>query len=55
MIREQALKNLEGLDAAYKRFHNPHRYHVSLSPTLFAAKQRLLRDAAKTGTTISEP
>jgi nicotinate phosphoribosyltransferase len=55
MIREQALKNLEALDAAYKRFHNPHRYHVSLSPTLFATKQRLLRDAAKTVTTISEP
>lgn len=55
MIREHSLKNLQELDAAYKRFHNPHRYHVSLSPTLFATKQRLLREAAKTVTKISEP
>ena len=52
-IREYSLSDLKGLDAAYKRFHNPHRYHVSLSPTLFSTKQRLLREAAKTATTIS--
>ncbi len=52
-IRENSLRNLQELDAAYKRFHNPHRYHVSLSPTLFSTKQRLLREASKTLTTIS--
>lgn len=51
-MREQTLKNLKALDAAYKRFHNPHAYHVSLSPTLFAIKQRLLRKAAKA---VSQP
>ncbi|MBW2616699.1 MAG: hypothetical protein JRD02_11060, partial [Deltaproteobacteria bacterium] len=35
------------LDAAYKRFRNPHTYHVSLSPSLFKIKQRLLREAAR--------
>lgn len=54
-MREQTLKNLEALDAAYKRFHNPHAYHVSLSPTLFAIKQRLLHKAAKEVTTVSQP
>ncbi len=52
-IREHTLKSLEALDAAYKRFHNPHRYHVSLSAKLFAIKQRLLRQASKTAKTIS--
>jgi nicotinate phosphoribosyltransferase len=47
-IREHTLKNLKQLDAAYKRFRNPHTYHVSLSPALFRIKQRLLRQAAKT-------
>ena len=46
-IRKYTLKNLEELDAAYKRFHNPHTYHVSLSPLLFKTKQRLLHEAAK--------
>jgi len=46
-IRKYTLKNLEELDAAYKRFHNPHTYHVSLSPLLFRTKQRLLHEAAK--------
>ena len=46
-IRENALKNLKQLDAAYKRFRNPHTYHISLSPSLFKIKQRLLREAAK--------
>lgn len=47
-IREHTLENLKQLDAAYKRFRNPHTYHVSLSPSLFRIKQRLLRQAAKT-------
>lgn len=46
-IQKYTLKNLEELDAAYKRFHNPHTYHVSLSPLLFKTKQRLLHEAAK--------
>jgi nicotinate phosphoribosyltransferase len=46
-IRNHTLKNLEGLDPAYKRFSNPHTYHVSLSPKLFKVKQRLLRQAVK--------
>ncbi len=46
-IRKYTLKNLEELDAAYKRFHNPHTYHVSLSHLLFKTKQRLLHEAAK--------
>lgn len=46
-IRENTLKNLEELDAAFKRFHNPHTYHVSLSRLLFKTKQRLLHEAAK--------
>ncbi len=53
-IREHALKNLKQLDAAYKRFRNPHTYHVSLSPALFRIKQRLLRQAAKTEMVASE-
>ncbi len=46
-IREHAQKNLKELDDAYKRFRNPHTYHVSLSPFLFKTKQRLLRQALK--------
>jgi nicotinate phosphoribosyltransferase len=53
-IREQALQNLNSLDAAYKRFHNPHTYHVSLSTKLFNTKQRLLRLAAKQSKTLSQ-
>ena len=53
-IRDYALKNLEELDGAYKRFQNPHTYHVSLSPSLFAIKQRLLRQTAKTARTASQ-
>jgi nicotinate phosphoribosyltransferase len=46
-IRENTLQNLEELDAGYKRFHNPHTYHVSLSSHLFETKQRLLRAAGE--------
>jgi nicotinate phosphoribosyltransferase len=53
-IRKHTLKNLKGLDPAYKRFRNPHTYHVSLSTTLFKTKQRLLRQAAKTETASSQ-
>ncbi len=45
-IRKTTLKNLENLDGAYKRFYNPHTYHISLSESLFDIKQRLLREAA---------
>jgi nicotinate phosphoribosyltransferase len=54
-IRDHTLKNLDELDAAYKRFHNPHTYHVSLSPALFAIKQRLLRQAARKVRSVSQP
>ena len=52
-IRDNTLKNLEELDPAYKRFSNPHTYHVSLSPKLFKVKQRLLRQAASEDTVKS--
>jgi nicotinate phosphoribosyltransferase len=52
-IRENTLRNLNELNPAYKRFHNPHQYHVSLSPLLFKIKQRLLRQAAAGETTTS--
>lgn len=54
-IREYTLKNLKHLDAAYKRFRNPHTYHVSLSPSLFRVKQRLLREAAEREIRVSGP
>jgi nicotinate phosphoribosyltransferase len=44
-IRQNTQRNLERLDPAYKRFRNPHSYHVSLSPRLFRVRQRLLRRA----------
>ena len=47
-IRENTLKNLASLDNTYKRFHNPHTYHISLSQSLFETKQRLLREAVTT-------
>ena len=52
-IRKNTLKNLAKMDAAYKRFHNPHTYHVSLSPSLFRTKQHLLRQAAKSEMVVS--
>jgi nicotinate phosphoribosyltransferase len=54
-IRKKTMKNLKALDAGYKRFHNPHTYHVSLSTNLFETKQRLLREAAKTQRTTAHP
>ena len=46
-IRENTLRNLEKLDSGYKRFQNPHIYHVSLGAQLFKVKQRLLQKAKK--------
>jgi len=43
-IRETAQKNIKHLDFAYKRFRNPHVYHISLTRSLFETKQRLLRE-----------
>jgi nicotinate phosphoribosyltransferase len=44
-IRQNTLSNLDRLDPAFKRFQNPHIYHVSLGPQLFKVKQRLLQKA----------
>jgi nicotinate phosphoribosyltransferase len=52
-IRENTLKNLAQLDVAYKRFHNPHTYHVSLSSRLFRVKQHLLRQTAREERAVS--
>ena len=52
-IRQNTLKNQETLDPAYKRFQNPHAYHVSLSPRLFKIKQQLLREAARMTRSVS--
>ncbi len=46
-IRESTLENLKQLDSEYKRFRNPHRYHISLSPSLFRIKGQLLRQASE--------
>jgi nicotinate phosphoribosyltransferase len=46
-IRQYTLENLNQLDPAYKRFQNPHTYHVSLSQSLYRIKERLLRQAAE--------
>ncbi len=53
-IRKSTLRGLKQLDPAYKRFRNPHTYHVSLSPSLFRIKERLLRQAAEREMRISE-
>mgnify|MGYP001812610447 CR=1 FL=1 len=47
-IRKATLKNLKNLDGAFKRFVNPHTYHISLSKSLFDVKQHLLRETAIT-------
>ncbi len=41
-IRNTRQKDLEQLDAGVKRLINPHRYHVSLTPKLFALKNELI-------------
>ena len=44
-IQENAKKNLDRLGSEFKRFQNPHLYHVSLSEKLFRVKQELLMNA----------
>jgi nicotinate phosphoribosyltransferase len=46
-IRENTLRNLDQVDPAYKRFQNPHIYHVSLGPQLYKVKERLLQKEKK--------
>ncbi len=48
-IRANTFSNLSHLDEAYKRFHNPHTYHVSLSQRLFEVKQHLLINSGGSG------
>ena len=44
-IQENTNKNLDRLGSEFKRFQNPHVYHVSLSEKLFRVKQELLMNA----------
>ena len=44
-IQENTRRNLDRLGSEFKRFHNPHVYHVSLSEKLFRVKQELLMNA----------
>ena len=44
-IQENTKRNLDHLGSEFKRFHNPHVYHVSLSEKLFRVKQELLMNA----------
>jgi len=44
-IQENAKKNLDRLGSEFKRFQNPHLYHISLSEKLFRVKQELLMNA----------
>jgi nicotinate phosphoribosyltransferase len=44
-IQENTQRNLKALGPEFKRFTNPHIYHVSLSPRLLQTKQRLLKKA----------
>jgi len=44
-IQENTKRNLGRLGAEFKRFQNPHLYHVSLSEKLFRVKQELLMNA----------
>jgi nicotinate phosphoribosyltransferase len=44
-IQENTKKNLDRLGLEFKRFQNPHVYHVSLSEKLFRVKQELLMNA----------
>jgi nicotinate phosphoribosyltransferase len=44
-IQENSRKNMEQLGAEFKRFKNPHIYHVSLSKQLMKTKRDLLREA----------
>ncbi len=44
-IQQNTKKNLDRLGSEFKRFQNPHVYHVSLSEKLFRVKQELLMNA----------
>jgi len=44
-IQENTKKSLRRLGSEFKRFQNPHVYHVSLSEKLFRVKQELLMNA----------
>ncbi len=44
-VQENTRQNLEHLGSEFKRFKNPHIYHVSLSKQLMKAKRDLLRGA----------
>jgi nicotinate phosphoribosyltransferase len=44
-VQENTKKNLDRLGSEFKRFQNPHVYHVSLSEKLFRVKQELLMNA----------
>ncbi|MBI4765277.1 MAG: nicotinate phosphoribosyltransferase [Deltaproteobacteria bacterium] len=44
-IQENSRRNLEQLGSEFKRFKNPHIYHVSLSRKLIKIKKDLLREA----------
>ena len=35
-------QDLDRLDTGVRRLVNPHRYHVSLTPALYALKQQLI-------------
>ena len=44
-IQENTKRNIDRLASEFKRFQNPHVYHVSLSEKLFRVKQELLMNA----------
>jgi nicotinate phosphoribosyltransferase len=44
-VQENTKKNLDRLGSEFKRFQNPHVYHISLSEKLFRVKQELLMNA----------
>jgi nicotinate phosphoribosyltransferase len=44
-VQGNTKKNLDRLGSEFKRFQNPHVYHVSLSEKLFRVKQELLMNA----------
>lgn len=43
-IRSHCLASVEGLWDEVKRFENPHRYYVDLSPKLWELKQRMIKE-----------
>ena len=45
VLRERRVRDLDRLDPGVRRLVNPHIYHVSLTPKLWALKQRLIDEA----------